>query len=444
MATWLVNSYGYPNPFETSRSARLAWEMFESFLAHPRYDAIKAFWKDHASRRVAAHGVESWKAAFEEFGLLYVLSGTDDVVITPGGRQLVNAAHTKDERLFAWIGLNLILRYPLRGKATRHSKGPEFDQSDLLLYWFLNAALVELDGFWHSELFRILSKVFRRADAQAAIDLVRQLRNGSEDIYRHPDPSDGKTGGVYNALNQVMVHGSLNHMLFTSVADDSPYFTDAHENRWHHLNKFRDLIELSLVVRLPPDSTTCSGLGTLIQRMPAAPYFSDEEKYFSYAGAAVVPLADAQAQAHGAAAPAVNYNEEPVFLLTADRHFTRISATDLSGPIRSLCVLAEGQRVLVSDELGFTYMVEHKQLVGDQVRIHLRRARLAHYRAAWYHMVNRAPGRHPAHRADRMWSSRRLCPPMRQGPRPDSVGGLFVCRGVGVSRARHDRREARR
>ena len=285
------------------------------------------------------------------------------------------AAEAQDEREFAWIGMNLLLRYPLRGETGRRSSGPEFEQSDLLLYWFLHASLVELDGFWQQELFRILGRVFRRSEALGAVDLVKSLRRGEADINDYPDPSEGKTGGVYNALNQVMVHGSLSHMLFTRDRQDSPYFLDTRENWWYLNDDHRDLIRLALGEPKQAVPNGCAMPAPLTQRMPAAQSFSDEEEYFAYAGAAVDTLVVAEEQAQGATTPAVEYEGETVWLLTADRHFTRLDATTVVGPVNALCVLSLEQRVVLSDELGYTYIVEEKQLTTDEVRVRLRRAR---------------------------------------------------------------------
>ncbi len=375
MPTWSVNSYSYPNPFQSSNAARGSWDMFESFTQSPSYGSIKTLWESHPSRPVQPHAVESWKATFEEFGLLYVLSGTDDVVITSGGHQLIAAAAADDEREFAWVGLNLLLRYPLRGKAGRRSRGEGFDRSDLLLYWFLHAALVELDGFWQQELFRSLAHVFRRQDAASAVDLVREFRSGSADIQHHPDPSSARTGGVYNALNQVLVHGSLNHMLFTSTKEDSRYFPGTRENWWYLRDEFRDLIELALGGQVQPLPAGCATQASLMQRMPSAPSPPDEQTYFDYVGAEVPSLANAQASAEAAAAPIVEYGGEVVFLLTEGRHFTRVDDRQIVGPVHALCVLALERRVIVSDDLQRTCMVEHKELTGNEIVVRLRPAR---------------------------------------------------------------------
>jgi hypothetical protein len=348
--------------------------MFESFVHRPSYAAVKAFWDTHPNRRVQSHAVESWKATFEEFGLLYVPKASGNVIITPGGHQLVAAATAAADREFAWIGLNLLLRYPLRGTEGRSSRGDDFDRSDLLLYWFLYAALIELEGFWKQELFRVLASVFRRSDAPAAIQLVRRLRAGEADIVNYPDPSAGQTGAVYNALNQVLVHGSLNHMIFSSAKDDSPYLEDTRENWWFLRDQYRDVVQLALGDSGAGAPSGCAGLAPLIDRMPAAPNYGDEQDYFDHVGAPVPDLAEAEAQA-AEVVPTVEYGGESVVLLTAGIHFSRRDDQHVVGSARTLCRLGQEHRVLVSDNLDLTFMVEHKELAGNDVVVRLRRAR---------------------------------------------------------------------
>src|SRR5947207_993183 len=101
---WRVNSYGYPNPFSSSQNARQAWETFLSFFDFSSYRKLKEFWESgDAGRLLDSHAVESWKATFEEFGLLYVLSRTNEIQITPAGIQFREAAEARDQDEFGWI-----------------------------------------------------------------------------------------------------------------------------------------------------------------------------------------------------------------------------------------------------------------------------------------------------------------------------------------------------
>src|ERR1044071_3433886 len=130
---WRVNSYGYPNPFSSSQKAVQAWETFLSFFDFASYGKLKEFWESGAAGRLLdSHAVESWKATFEEFGLLYVLSRSDEIQITPAGLQFREAAEARNQDEFGWIGLSLLLRYPLHGPP-RARRGRQRD-ANLLLY----------------------------------------------------------------------------------------------------------------------------------------------------------------------------------------------------------------------------------------------------------------------------------------------------------------------
>src|SRR6266849_2002543 len=87
---WRVNSYGYPNPFSQESKSQEAWFTFKTFCDHENapYSSLKAFWESKsAPRKLDSHAVESWKATFEEFGLLYVISRSNKVIVTPAGKQ---------------------------------------------------------------------------------------------------------------------------------------------------------------------------------------------------------------------------------------------------------------------------------------------------------------------------------------------------------------------
>src|SRR5271170_1866447 len=134
---WRVNSYGYPNPFNPETKSQEAWATFRSFCDHDNasYSALKTFWGSGGEhRKLDSHAVESWKATFEEFGLLYVISRSNKVSITPAGKQFYEAAAREHEDDLVWIGLNLLLRYPLRGPPRARSKSAAHEESNLLLY----------------------------------------------------------------------------------------------------------------------------------------------------------------------------------------------------------------------------------------------------------------------------------------------------------------------
>jgi hypothetical protein len=368
---WLVNSYGYPSPFGSSKAVT-AWNTFLSFTEFHSYDALKAIWNTgRDGRRIEPHTVESWKATFEEFGLLFVLSGSDHVVITPAGRQLVAAGSDGDRVQFGWVGLNALLRYPLRGGRTPRS--PAYENSDLLLYWFFFAALRELGNhFWWSELERVLSTVFTRAAGREAVELVKQLRARTVDIDSLSLPVDRTAGAFYNSLNQVVVHASLNHLLLGKASDEAFYGDNPERHQWI-LQEWLPVVDLALG-GVGPD-TECLERRTLLDRLPAAPEFGgDEPAYFEYLGAEVPPIPTGS----DSATPLreIIFEGGAVAVLAEGDNYESVDATRIRGSISSLCKLASGQRIILSGDLLFTYIVEDKQRVpGDAVEVTMRRAR---------------------------------------------------------------------
>src|SRR5579885_3166965 len=173
---WRVNSYGYPNPFVQERKAKEAWVTLKSFYErdYGAYTSLKEFWESHRPRKLDSHAVESWKATFEEFGLLYVISRSNKITITPAGKQFYEAAVQEHEEDFVWIGLNLLLRYPLQGPPRGRHKSPAHGTSDLLPYRFLYSAMRDLgDYFWWTELERVFCRVFATSEAKPAVEAVR-------------------------------------------------------------------------------------------------------------------------------------------------------------------------------------------------------------------------------------------------------------------------------
>ena len=90
---WFTSFIGYPDFFATSgNSAELA-KAFQTLarasLGGISYkDSKKAFRQD-------PHQVETKKAAFQEFGLLYVKPKSDKITLTPAGRQVLRLSRNK-------------------------------------------------------------------------------------------------------------------------------------------------------------------------------------------------------------------------------------------------------------------------------------------------------------------------------------------------------------
>lgn len=376
---WRVNSYGYPNPFAAGAASQGAWQVFLTFVdrADGSYADLKTFWQSTKAPKKLDHAaVESWKAAFEEFGLLYVISRSNKISITPAGRQILAAAAEENLEDFLWIGINLLLRYPLQGPPRGRPKSEAHGKSDLLLYRFLYSATRDLgDYFWWTELQRIFCRVFSTSEASDATNAVRYIRANPSEVELFPIPAPASKGGFYNSLNQVVVHAGMNHLLL--IQDDTTEHYPASENkRRHSLN--RDYLNLiATALGDLPQSGDCATSASYIDRLPAAPAFDDEEAYFAYLGAPVVTLASLSSVS---SPQTVSLSGDTVFLLESSKHFTLAQTTKnqivIKGQIHTLCRIARNHRIILSTDLAWTYIVIDKAAVGTgEILITLRRAR---------------------------------------------------------------------
>ncbi|HBO3624175.1 hypothetical protein ACEPUM_29390 [Pseudomonas aeruginosa] len=367
---WRVNSYGYPCFFSDNEKSQEAWTTLLSFFDFTDYEALKTYWSSPgAPRQLSSHAVESWKATFEEFGILYVESRSNRITITPAGIQLREAAERDDRNEFAWIGLNLLLRYPLRG--ARRPKSETHRDSDLLLYRFWYAALLDLDGYvWWTELERILCRVFLTSEASDAIEDVRVLRKHPELIAQVNLPAAQRQGAFYNSLNQVAVHAGMNHLLLGGEDIECPYGVTEPKRRHFIRRDWMDMIRKAL--SNSGQSDQCATGGLAVARLPVAPRFGNEREYFDYLGAQVAPMAT---HVTSTLTSVVLQGERVLFLSVGD-NYQILDEQTISGAVASLCQLARGQRIILSHDEQWTHLVEGKELVdAHTVRIRLRRAR---------------------------------------------------------------------
>ena len=373
---WRVASLGYPNPFGDD-NARRSWAIFRSFAQHDSYRAVKDHWSSSAvTKKISAHSVETRKSSFEEFGLLYVLSGSDAIVITPGGEQLLAAAEALNERDFAWVGINLLMRFPLQGPP--RSRASSNVASDFPIYQFLYTALCELENFvWMEELIRVLGLVTDLASAQEAIDEVRKLRAGEHNFETYPAMPDLK-GAYYNSMNQVLNHIGLAGMTLSSDRGGSPYLGDL-DRRETLLSSYSEIVRLAIGQRGEESlDDDCVVPNQFISRMPVLPVFNDEQAYFDYLGSEV-PDMDASRARIEETLPQVLYGKENVSILTEGVHYSRLDplvSTSIFGEISTLCRIARGQRLILSHDLGWSYKVKDKRRsAGGKVSIDLVRSK---------------------------------------------------------------------
>ncbi|HXS33952.1 MAG TPA: hypothetical protein VN758_09310 [Solirubrobacterales bacterium] len=372
---WKVNSYGYPNPFSDAVNPKGATEVLDAFLAETSYSKIKDEFANGRPRNLDHSAVESWKATFEEFGILYVLTGSDEIVITPGGRQLLEARDAGEVEEFTRVGLGLLVRYPLRGQRAHR---PDLKDSDLLIHRAVLAAMLDLGGeVWRPEIAYILSGATTRSELSAAVAAVASIRGGDErDILEHDPPESLESKNFYNMLNQVFVHSGMNGLLLSNTTSDArfsdptvPGFKFTSSRRVETvLESARPMIEEALG---GVDAINCVGnSGSFVDRLPAAPVLTSEGEYFEYAGA-IVP----KGSGDGGGPVAETYGGELVWVLKAEEHYELVGEA-IVGPSSKLCAISPGQRLIVSHDLERTRLVEAKALTNDgRIELKVREAR---------------------------------------------------------------------
>tara|TARA_Y100000310_G_scaffold249848_1_gene255987 strand:+ start:320 stop:928 length:609 start_codon:yes stop_codon:yes gene_type:complete len=101
------------------------------------------------------------------------------------------------------------------------------------------------------------------------------------------------------------------------------------------------------------------------------PGFADERAYFDYLDAPVAqrPVADHDLEY-------VSIEDSPVAFLRQGTHYELRAANTLSGRMRPLCQLRTTQRVILSHDLQWSYLVQAKRRTGaDTLEVDLRRGR---------------------------------------------------------------------
>src|SRR5437879_1545269 len=87
---WFTSNVGYPDFFETDdKTAPVFLGLATAANAGETYKKSKARFP-----QIASSQVETKKAAFQEAGLLFVVPGSDQIVLTPLGKQIAEWCST--------------------------------------------------------------------------------------------------------------------------------------------------------------------------------------------------------------------------------------------------------------------------------------------------------------------------------------------------------------
>ena len=107
--------------------------------------------------------------------------------------------------------------------------------------------------------------------------------------------------------------------------------------------------------------------------MPTAPDFAgDESSYFGYLGAEV----ESKPSLTNSPLAVVKFQGENVALLVEKDDYTRLDSRSIMGRLDKLCRLARGQRVILSHDQHWSYIVQQKSRSGtDAIAVFLRRGK---------------------------------------------------------------------
>lgn len=359
---WLVNSYGYPNPFGSSK-AILAWRILLTFAENHSLSQLKIAWQNGTyDKMMSASGIGSWKASFEEFGLLYVETRTDLINITPNGKRFIEAGKANDEQGLFEYGIASLLRYPLKGPPSppRPSRGVEHKNSDILPYWLLYAMMLELDGrLYRKEIDNIISRIFSLSEVEEAVTLIRKLRAGELDYSITMNERElASHGKFYNTMNQIVVHASMNYLVWNQ--DVTPYpHTNENTKVYTFVADKKDYI-IQQMGGLA-GGFECEEKPSFLARVPEAPAISSELDYFAYLGMNQITTGNVVKD------PLVKlFNGTNYSLLVSDVNYKYVGPLEISGTISQLCRLSIGQDLVLShDTEKWLYKVDKKIRKAD-------------------------------------------------------------------------------
>ncbi|RZK40063.1 MAG: hypothetical protein EOO61_06785 [Hymenobacter sp.] len=298
-----------------------------------------------------------------------VISRSDEITITPVGEQMQAAVANSDYEQFVWVGLNALLRYPLKGSPRPKPKGGEEQRnSNLLPYAFLMAALLDLDYLWRAELDHILCRVFTVESAIQAINDIKDLRAGRKQLSDFPIEENTKKGDFYNQINMVLFHLSMGFGLLNKDSQEAYLQGNSLNYKYSIEPVWRDLIEKALGGAALPGG--CFVDNSFVSRMPSSLDFSSEQEYFNYLGAGVgtssaTPASFSTASLGGTLVP----------VLVEGKDYTLLDAITIRGTVEQFCQISAGQRVIVSHNTKRTFNVESKRRDSSHIILTLRPAK---------------------------------------------------------------------
>lgn len=179
---WKTNYIGYPNFFSGNTAAHQLGDFYrliaEAAGRGVSYSEFKLEAKSNFG--VSAHQSETKKAAFQEFGITYVVPRSDTISITPAGDQLSDLAGTpaeadKERRRVLLLLARSLARHQFQNPFPAGARKAWADSSDVLPYLAVYYLFMKLGGLITvSELF---GAVFGLREMRFLPDLAAKILN---------------------------------------------------------------------------------------------------------------------------------------------------------------------------------------------------------------------------------------------------------------------------
>jgi hypothetical protein len=224
---WKTNYIGYPNFFSGDTPAHQLG-MFFRLIADAAgrgvtYEGLKSEAK--AKFNVSPHQTETKKAAFQEFGLAYVVPRSDVISITPAGSQLFVIANTAakadaEKRNVLLLLARALARYQFQNPFPAGAKQDWADSTDVLPYLATFYLFLKLDGLiTQSELFGAVFGLQRMTDLPSLAAHIADHRKKGRVLPKLPGlPPDSRT--LANLKIYFMAHAGLDWEILTDERVD--------------------------------------------------------------------------------------------------------------------------------------------------------------------------------------------------------------------------------
>jgi len=282
---WKTNFIGYPNFFSGNKPSHKLGMFFRLIARAAKrgdsYAGIKSQAK--AKFKISPHQTETKKAAFQEFGLAYVIPRSNTISITPAGSQLFDIAETAanadtKKRKVLLLLARALARYQFKNPFPAGARQIWADSTDVLPYLATFYLFLKLDGLiTQSELFGAIFGLQKMKDLPFLVSKISDHRRNGRVLRKLAGlPADSKT--LENLKIYFMAHAGLDGQILSSELVNLYGF----EEQCYELSETGlELLETVLNTEWPAWKKS--------SRIPVAKKFIDIKEYFDEGIGAPLP-----------------------------------------------------------------------------------------------------------------------------------------------------------